>query len=319
MGGEEKKSSSGGSRPKGGSAADYRGAAADLEKLQSLFKKLPGFFERIHASLRKNMGGVDEWLDKATGGLAGNMAKLLGSAGKNAANARVDRLLGALNTSRPQLAEKGRSLLQSLADGLRSGASATTAPEQAGQSLTSKLAAGLITGRSSVQSAASSVTLAAKFGGNSARSEAESAGKNLSKGFESGLLSYIEKIKTAAGKLASAALDKLKSLLKIASPSKVTFAMGGYFAEGFANGILSGANLAAQSASVLAGDAVLPLNVGLSGDASMAGMVRAAVNEALGGTNIVIPLNVDGVKLGEASIRGINQVTRAAGRLMLEI
>jgi len=48
-------------------------------------------------------------------------------------------------------------------------------------------------------------------------------------------------------------------------------------------------------------------------------MMRSAVDEALGSTSLVIPLNVDGVKLGEASIRGINRVTRAAGRVLLEI
>ena len=51
----------------------------------------------------------------------------------------------------------------------------------------------------------------------------------------------------------------------------------------------------------------------------MGDTVRAAVEAALGGTELVIPLQVDGMKLGEASIRGINRVTRSAGRLLLEI
>ena len=49
------------------------------------------------------------------------------------------------------------------------------------------------------------------------------------------------------------------------------------------------------------------------------GMVQRAVSDALGDVNLVVPLHVDGIKLGEASIRGINRVTRSAGRLMLEI
>ena len=47
--------------------------------------------------------------------------------------------------------------------------------------------------------------------------------------------------------------------------------------------------------------------------------VRGAVQGALGDGNIVVPLYVDGVKLGEAAIRGINRVTRSAGRVLLEI
>ena len=45
----------------------------------------------------------------------------------------------------------------------------------------------------------------------------------------------------------------------------------------------------------------------------------AAVDAALERMNITIPLNVDGMKLGEASIRGINAVTRSAGKVLLNI
>ena len=46
---------------------------------------------------------------------------------------------------------------------------------------------------------------------------------------------------------------------------------------------------------------------------------ETAVQRALGGMNLTVPLYVDGMKLGEASIRGINAVTRSAGRVLLEI
>ena len=51
----------------------------------------------------------------------------------------------------------------------------------------------------------------------------------------------------------------------------------------------------------------------------VARMIQSAVNSALGGVHLTIPLNVDGMKLGEASIRGINAVTRSAGRVLLNI
>ena len=317
---EKKKSGSGRAGRRSGAAAkaDLKG----FERLKEILSQLPGFFERLYNHVRRNMSGIDGWLNKATGGLAGKMAELLGSAGKNAARSLTDKLLTTLSGARPSLASGGRSLLQSIGDALKNGAVTAAAPGQAGSTLVNKLAGGILGGQASVKTAASTVTLAAKFGGDSAKSAAESAGLNLSKGFAGGMLSYLSKIKEAAGKLASAALSKLKSLLKIASPSKLTFSMGGFFSEGFANGILASAGRASRSASVLADTAVNALNAGnmhIGGESGMAGMMRAAVNEALGATSIVIPLNVDGVKLGEASIRGINRVTRAAGRLMLEI
>ena len=48
-------------------------------------------------------------------------------------------------------------------------------------------------------------------------------------------------------------------------------------------------------------------------------MVQSAVDSALGNVQLTIPLNVDGMKLGEASIRGINAVTRSAGSVLLNI
>ena len=54
-------------------------------------------------------------------------------------------------------------------------------------------------------------------------------------------------------------------------------------------------------------------------DGGIGSTVRGAVQGALGDGSIVVPLYVDGVKLGEAAIRGINRVTRSAGRVLLEI
>ena len=97
--------------------------------------------------------------------------------------------------------------------------------------------------------------------------------------------------------------------------------MGGYFGEGFANGILSTVKMAESGAAALSGAAmraVRSADVPLE-DGGIGGTVRGAVQGALGDGNIVVPLYVDGVKLGEAAIRGINRVTRSAGRVLLEI
>ena len=77
-----------------------------------------------------------------------------------------------------------------------------------------------------------------------------------------------------------------------------------------------------RAADALSGAAMDGLSApsleGVSGGGT-AQSVLTAVERALGGVNVVIPLNVDGMKLGEASIRGINAVTKSAGRVLLNI
>ena len=57
----------------------------------------------------------------------------------------------------------------------------------------------------------------------------------------------------------------------------------------------------------------------VGGQKALEDRVRAAVEEALGGVTLTVPLNVDGMRLGEASIRGINAVTRSTGRVLLKL
>ena len=51
----------------------------------------------------------------------------------------------------------------------------------------------------------------------------------------------------------------------------------------------------------------------------LSGIVGGAVNGAVSQLEVKVPLIVDGVKLGEAAIRGINQVTKNTGRHLLDI
>jgi len=322
--GDQKKSSSssggGSSSASGGSGA--AAALPDFGKLKKVFETIEGFFSRFSGHLKRNMKGLDGWIDRLTGGLAGDMIRSLGSLGRNAAQSLTDSLFTRLNIARPTIAGEGRTLIQSLGDALRNGAMASTAPNQAGMTLTDKLKNGILGGRPSVKSAAASVTASAKFGSESAKNEAKSAGANLSSGLAEGILSKLKKVRDAAARLANAALSKLKGLLRIASPSKVAFKMGGFFGEGFAGGIRSSVRAVGSGAADLASAAALRLNVNppsVGANSDLSAMVRAAVGDVLGDTSIVVPLNVDGIKLGEAAIRGINRVTRSSGRLMLEI
>jgi len=57
----------------------------------------------------------------------------------------------------------------------------------------------------------------------------------------------------------------------------------------------------------------------LSGGTFANNTARAAVDRMLENVQLTVPIHVDGMKLGEASIRGINAVTKSAGRLLLNI
>jgi hypothetical protein len=115
----------------------------------------------------------------------------------------------------------------------------------------------------------------------------------------------------------------MRSLLKIHSPSKVTRSFGAYFGEGFADGVSGSVSLAARAAENLSDAALSRLSPAsipaMTADSGISAAVNRAVESALGGVNLTIPLTVDGMKLGEASIRGINAVTKSAGRVLLNI
>ena len=238
----------------------------------------------------------------------------------------VSALGAALEGQREALATGAAALVQSVAEALRSNAGLSAAPEEAGRALAGRFALGILSGQTAAAGAAQSLCSAARFSGSGAVGAAHSAGAALGQGFANGISSQYGAVMRAADRIANAAVSRIRSALRIHSPSKVSYALGGNFGEGFAGGVRDSLRLAEQSAAALSGGAASALEFspatgrGMEADGEgLAGLVGAAVREALGGTEIVIPLNVDGVKLGEASIRGINLVTRSAGRLLLEI
>ena len=153
--------------------------------------------------------------------------------------------------------------------------------------------------------------------------EATAAGAQLGQGFANGISSKYGAVMAAANRLASAAVSRIRSALSIHSPSKVTYALGEYFGDGFSEGISASIAAAERSASEMSGAAAGMLRTGVDADLRIDGglreTVRTALGEALGGTDLNVTLEVDGMRLGEASIRGINRVTRSAGRVLLEI
>lgn len=152
---------------------------------------------------------------------------------------------------------------------------------------------------------------------------ARSAGRQLSSGFASGIRSGKSGIISAVSSVVNSALSRMRSLLSIHSPSKVTQAFGEYFGDGFARGISGSVSSVARVADGLGSAAVTGLRFcalpEMNPQSDVSSLVQSAVDRALDNVNLVVPLTVDGMKLGEASIRGINAVTKSAGRVLLNI
>lgn len=238
--------------------------------------------------------------------------------------AQVGGLSDALDAGRGNLALSVSALIRGVADALRSGAVMSSAPAEAGNALTNRFSQAILGGSVASASAARQVSGAAVFSNPAALASARSAGAALGQGFANGIASKYSAVMSAANRIANAAANRIRSALRIHSPSKVSFELGGYFGEGFADGIYASMRMAQQSVNALSVGARSTLAVSAAAPAAqspagLSGVVQAAVQEALGGTSIVIPLHVDGMKLGEASIEGINRVTRSTGRVMLEI
>ena len=145
-----------------------------------------------------------------------------------------------------------------------------------------------------------------------------SAGLRLSQGLATGIRAGKSSVIKAANEVASAAVSRIRSALQIHSPSRVAHDLGARFSQGFALGMLEGRTQAAASARSLGGVAAAAVEQAPVARVAE-GDLAAAVERALGGMRVVAPIEVDGVRLGQAAIRGINAVRRATGRQMLDL
>ena len=191
----------------------------------------------------------------------------------------------------------------------------------AGSLAADAFAGGVLGGAGGARQAAAQVLGAARFDDAGAVASAQSAGSALATGFARGISAGSGAVYAAVRAMVSRATAMIRSLLGIHSPSKVAGAFGDNFAEGFARGIEGAVRRVAKASAALAGAASGGLGASLPGEVRRAAAVSDGgdVNAALERVDITIPLSVDGIRLGEASIRGINAVTRSAGRLLLDI
>ena len=260
--------------------------------------------EALEIQFRADVGPLREELTALNGQLAlTGAAALAANAGLSVlAASGVRGLSGGLQALIPELQSTG---------------------QKSGAALTAGVAAGLSRGLAAVRAAA------------------VSAGRNTGLGFAQGLNSSQSAVLAAAARLANLAAAQLRSALKIHSPSRVMREAGEFAGAGFALGLGDELKKVEASARALAlagpqaadaeagpvGTADLGLRVraladagdGVRSDAELVQAVRAAAQAALEGLEITVPLEVDGLRLGEACIRGINAVTRRTGRMQLEI
>ena len=82
------------------------------------------------------------------------------------------------------------------------------------------------------------------------------AGQNSTKGYIEGVLKYIKQTGDAGAAIGAAALKALEKKLKTGSPSKEAAKIGGYTAEGYANGITQNTSLVTRSVQNMAGEAL---------------------------------------------------------------
>lgn len=197
----------------------------------------------------------------------------------------------------------------------------STGADAAGRRIAELFASGVNAGAASAALASRAVAASADFSGGSA--QARSAGRQLANGFAAGIRDRSGTVQAAVSSMVNAATRKIRSLLQIHSPSKVAEGFGAYFGEGFMLGIdgsVSGVERAAGDLGSAAMSGLENLSVpDLGGGTFADNTARAAVDRMLENVQLTVPIHVDGMKLGEASIRGINAVTKSAGRLLLNI
>lgn len=183
----------------------------------------------------------------ASGGsliLAGSL-KLVNSSMKSIAkNAKttqkslksMNKSVDAVSSGLDAVGDKAKSAMSKLTSAFDKTASkAKTSGEKVGKGFTNGMKTGLATAPAAAQTVIMAVNVRLLTG----QVMAYRAGAFMSTGFAQGMLSQLAVIRSAAAQMASAADAALRAKAKIHSPSDLTDDAGGYFGDGWVNGILS--------------------------------------------------------------------------------
>lgn len=169
-----------------------------------------------------------------------------GSSAARAGASGVKSQSGAFNSA-------GSSNGRSGANGIKSTSGYFT---NAGNSNGSAAARGIRSQSGAANSAGTNLGNRGASGARSAHSSFNSAGSFLGSGLVNGIKSMAGSVLGAASSLASRAAATIQKVLKIHSPSRVTYAFGGYFGAGLANGIKSMNGTVEGASAAMASSAV---------------------------------------------------------------
>ena len=232
----------------------------------------------------------------------------------------------ALETMEASFSAIGESAMDNLINGIRSGASkiktimllllietvtiAASTTEgflNVGKSLAASFANGIKSGSSEAKTAFASVLSESVSNIKSYYEAYYGAGSYLVDGFVDGINKNSFKAKTAASKMAEAAKEEIKKILKINSPSKVFRDIGYSVPEGFAMGIDRMSRLVAGSAKNMAGSALDSTKKALSN------VVRMMNSDISSQPTIRPVLDLSDVSAGAGAINGMFNMTPSVG------
>lgn len=153
-----------------------------------------------------------------------------------------------------------RSVITSAVSGIKSVWTAgLNAVKSVAKSAWSAIVSGVKTMGSNIKSAFSSVISGVKSAWSSFVSTATGMGRDLMSGLVNGIKGMAGAVMDAASSVVKGAMDSAKKFLKIKSPSRVMIEVGGFFSEGFANGILDAAKLAKKASTKMTQQAIQPV------------------------------------------------------------
>lgn len=196
------------------------------------------------------------------------------------------------------LGSKAKTALNKLKNAFDDTASqAESSGRKVGQGFTNGVQSGLMLAPAAAKMAVAIVVVTLKSG----YSGAYSAGAYISKGFAMGMQSCLGVIQSAAAKMAAAADKAVRAKAKIHSPSKVADKLGGWWGEGYGNGLLDTAKYvwdAAEKLVTIPRVATPDLAMAYSGELSADyDYTRNAEY------TIEVPLSIDGREVGKATAR----------------
>lgn len=181
-----------------------------------------------------------------------------------------------------------------------------------------ELANGITEAQSSVESDAADTAASAQTGADSALNNGsmETIGYNASIGLANGIISGQDAVIAAAEAVAQSAADTMASALQIQSPSKVMARLGGYVAQGFAEGIDRGINDVERAVARMSGAAFrAPVMAAPQGpriaQAAAAPMGTGGASGSAAGQNIQAVIMMDKKTVGYLVAPAVNEAIGA--------